>query len=75
MLAGGFTDDADMKKVQVIRLVHGEASERVRELAGPMHGAPTPARPVTRGYHLRAGKGVLSPLFQHHGTTRVPGKE
>jgi polysaccharide export outer membrane protein len=49
MLAGGFTDDADMKKVQVIRLVHGEHRSVFLDLRGAMHGAPTPAVPVEPG--------------------------
>jgi polysaccharide export outer membrane protein len=49
MLAGGFSGDADMKKVQVIRLVHGEDRSMFLDLRGAMHGSPAPGVPVQAG--------------------------
>jgi len=49
MLAGGFGEDADMKKVQVFRLVHGVHQSQLVDLRGAMHGLPTAAVPVEAG--------------------------
>jgi polysaccharide export outer membrane protein len=49
MLAGGFGEDADMKKVQVFRLVHGVHQSQVVDLRGAMRGLPTAAVPVQAG--------------------------
>ena len=49
MLAGGFTYDADMKKVQIIRLVHGQDQSTFVDLRKAARGAPAPAVPVQAG--------------------------
>lgn len=49
MLAGGFTTDADMGKVQVIRRVGGEDRSEFVDLRNAMRGAPAPARSVEAG--------------------------
>jgi polysaccharide export outer membrane protein len=49
MLAGGFAYDADMRKVQIIRLVNGEHRSMFLDLRKAMSGAPTPAVSVQAG--------------------------
>lgn len=49
MMAGGFTDDADLKKVQVIRLINGQDRSVFVDLRAAMHGSPAPALKVQAG--------------------------
>jgi polysaccharide export outer membrane protein len=49
MLAGGFTGDSDMKKVQVIRRVNGEDRSVFVDLRNAMRGSPAPALLVKPG--------------------------
>jgi len=55
MIAGGFTFDADMKKVQIIRLVNGEHRSIFLDLRKAMSGVPTPA------VNLQAGDIIFVP--------------
>ena len=49
MMAGGFTDDADMRKVQVIRLINGTDRSVFVDLRAAMHGNPAPPLKVQAG--------------------------
>lgn len=49
MMAGGFAEDADMKKVQVIRLINGQDRSVFVDLRAAMHGNPAPALKVQAG--------------------------
>jgi polysaccharide biosynthesis/export protein len=49
MMAGGFTEDADMRKVQIIRLVNGQDRSVFVDLRAAMRGNPAPALKVQAG--------------------------
>jgi polysaccharide export outer membrane protein len=49
MEAGGFTPEADLKKVSVIRIVKGEHQAQIFDLRPVLHGLPTPAIYVSSG--------------------------
>jgi protein involved in polysaccharide export with SLBB domain len=49
MMAGGYTDDADMKRVQIIRLVNGKDLSIFVDLRGAMHGQPVTSVTVRPG--------------------------
>jgi protein involved in polysaccharide export with SLBB domain len=49
MEAGGFTPEADLKKVSVIRIVKGEHYSQVFDLRPILHGKSTPAVYVSNG--------------------------
>jgi polysaccharide export outer membrane protein len=49
MMAGGFTEDADMKKVQVIRMINGQDRSVFVDLRAAMRGNPAPALKVQAG--------------------------
>ena len=49
MEAGGFTPEADLKKVSLIRIVRGEHYSQVFDLRPVLHGKPTPAVYVSGG--------------------------
>jgi polysaccharide biosynthesis/export protein len=49
MEAGGFTPEADLKKVSLIRIVQGEHYSQVFDLRPVLHGKPTPAVYVSGG--------------------------
>ena len=49
MMAGGFTEDADMKKVQVIRLINGQDRSVFVDMRAAMRGSPAPALKVQAG--------------------------
>ena len=49
MMAGGFTEDADLKKVQVIRLINGQDRSVFVDLRAAMRGSPAPALKVQAG--------------------------
>lgn len=49
MEAGGFTPEADLKKVSLIRIVKGEHYTEVFDLRPVLHGKPTPAVYVSGG--------------------------
>ena len=49
MMAGGFTEDADMRKVQVIRMVNGQDRSVFVDLRAAMRGNPAPALKVQAG--------------------------
>jgi len=49
MEAGGFTPEADLKKVSLIRIVKGEHYSQVFDLRPVLHGKPTPAVYVSGG--------------------------
>ena len=43
MEAGGFTPEADLKKVSLIRIVKGEHETQIVDLRAVLKGKPTPA--------------------------------
>jgi protein involved in polysaccharide export with SLBB domain len=49
MEAGGFTPEADLKKVSLIRIVKGEHYTQMFDLRPVLHGKPTPAVYVSGG--------------------------
>jgi polysaccharide export outer membrane protein len=49
MEAGGFTPEADLKKVSLIRIVRGEHETEQFDLRPVLHGKPTPAVYVSGG--------------------------
>ncbi len=49
MQAGGFTPEADLKKVLLIRIVHGQHYSKIFDLRAVLQGQPTPAVYVSSG--------------------------
>lgn len=49
MEAGGFTPEADLKKVSIIRIVKGEHYTQIFDLRLILRGKPTPAVHVSSG--------------------------
>jgi polysaccharide biosynthesis/export protein len=49
MEAGGFTAEADLRRVSVIRIVKGEHYSQVFDMRPILHGKPTPAVYVSNG--------------------------
>jgi protein involved in polysaccharide export with SLBB domain len=60
MEAGGFTPEADLKKVSVIRIVKGEHYTETLDLRPVLKGQPTPAIYIANGDVIYVPEKVLN---------------